>query len=444
MRVYALLLPLFVLLAGGVHGLSPGESLRLRLLRHPPRRSAADMARRDQARARLAAQRLAWSGSDCEDKPPALTVPIFSGADIGEGQYLVRLRVGTPPQTFVVVADTGSDLTWVKCRLGRPDPRWRRPFDPDRSSSFVPVPCSSPLCTDSLPFSLAQCPSPTSPCQYDYGYADGSSAKGIFAEEVATVGSPGGGKTRLDGLVVGCTSSSVGSSFRAVDGVLGLGYSNTSFAARATSAFRGKFSYCLVDHLSPRNASDYIVFGGSSRPGRWRRYAELVLGGDLKPFYAIRVAGITVGGAAVNVSDAVWDSAAGGGTILDTGTSLTLLAEPAYRAVADRLSAALGELERVDMKPFEFCYKWEGVFDEKIVPKLVVRLRGRGGSVVRLRPPVKSYLIDVADGVKCIGILSAPWPGISTIGNILQQNYLWEFDVANRLVSFKHSSCTHR
>lgn len=256
----------------------------------------------------------------------------------------------------------------------------------------------------------------------------------------------GGQSAKLKGIVVGCTSSSVGSSFRSLDGVLGLGYSNTSFAARAAAHFGGKFSYCLVDHLSPRNASDYLVFGKDtihrpSKPDR-RRYAELVLNSRLEPFYAVRVGGVSVGGELLNISETVWDSGAGGGVILDSGTSLTMLAEPAYRAVLAALRAPLARYPKVETKPFEFCFKSDRSFDEAAVPRLVVHMVGLRGAAVPLKPPVKSYLIDVADGVKCIGILSASWPGVSTIGNILQQNHLWEFDIANRRVSFKPSSCS--
>ena len=45
----------------------------------------------------------------------AFAMPLSSGAYTGTGQYFVRFRVGTPAQPFLLVADTGSDLTWVKC-----------------------------------------------------------------------------------------------------------------------------------------------------------------------------------------------------------------------------------------------------------------------------------------------------------------------------------------
>lgn len=43
--------------------------------------------------------------------------------------------------------------------------------------------------------------------------------------------------------------------------MLSLGYSNISFASHAAARFDGRISYCLVDHLAPRNATSYLSFG---------------------------------------------------------------------------------------------------------------------------------------------------------------------------------------
>ena len=47
----------------------------------------------------------------------SVAMPMHSGADSGTGEYFVRVRVGSPGQKFILVADTGSDLTWINCRL---------------------------------------------------------------------------------------------------------------------------------------------------------------------------------------------------------------------------------------------------------------------------------------------------------------------------------------
>ncbi|RRT73027.1 hypothetical protein B296_00002294 [Ensete ventricosum] len=444
----------FLALAAGKRS----TSFRLKLFRRPASAGTTrlermqELFRDDQLRQAMIHDRLGrrpHGRRACEVSPPAQSFKMLlnSGVYTGTAQFFVRFFLGKPAQHLVLVADTGSDLTWVKCRLrlrgcrlchggGGGGGNGTRVFHPEVSSSFQPIPCSSDMCKTSLPFSLIECPAPTTPCAFDYRYGDGSKARGVFANESATVVLSNGKHTKLRHLVVGCSSDSTGSSFQASDGVLGLGYSNISFASIATERFGGRFSYCLVDHLSPRNASDFLVFG--HRPAVLSpsppRETALVL--DLQPFYAVRVDGISVDGTMLAVPKDVWDLSAGGGTILDSGTSLTVLAQPAYQAVASALNRRLAGIPRVNMDPFEYCYNWTTA-PTKNLPRMVVHLAGSAS----LKPPPKSYLINTADGVKCLGIVATPWPGISIIGNIMQQEHLWEFDLKNRLLRFKRSSC---
>jgi hypothetical protein len=94
------------------------------------------------------------------------------------------------------------------------------------------------------------------------------------------------------------------------------------------------------------------------------------------------------------------------------------------------------------MDPFDYCYNWTSPSTGEdlavAVPELAVHFAGSA----RLQPPAKSYVIDAAPGVKCIGLQEGDWPGVSVIGNILQQEHLWEFDLKNRRLRFKRSRCT--
>jgi hypothetical protein len=298
-------------------------------------------------------------------------------------------------------------------------------------------------------------------------YKDGSAARGTVGTDSATIALSGRGakkqrQAKLRGVVLGCTTSYTGESFLASDGVLSLGYSNISFASRAAARFGGRFSYCLVDHLAPRNATSYLTFGpnpavssppsktacggGSpwpaAAPGAGARQTPLLLDHRMRPFYAVTVNGISVDGELLKIPRLVWDVEKGGGAILDSGTSLTVLVSPAYRAVVAALSEKLAGLPRVTMDPFDYCYNWTSPSTGEdlavAVPELAVHFAGSA----RLQPPAKSYVIDAAPGVKCIGLQEGDWPGVSVIGNILQQEHLWEFDLKNRRLRFKRSRCT--
>ncbi|KAG0465583.1 hypothetical protein HPP92_019747 [Vanilla planifolia] len=392
-------------------------------------------------------------GSSFRASDSEIEMPLWSGAYTGTGEYFVRLFLGTPARPFVLVTDTGSDLTWVTCRYQgtadsvqrrgggrkRRSRQSKRVFEADRSSSFHPISCSSSACRTELPFALKACPTPATPCSYDYQYAQGSSAKGFFANESATVEFHGRRRTKLKGLVVGCTSSAVGTSFVSSDGVLALGYGPNTFVSRATAVFGGRFSYCLVDHLSPRNATGHLTFGPRHSVPSNSPSARLILDSFHQPFYYVAVAGISVAGELLLIPPSIWNSSLHGGAIVDSGTTLTVLADPAYRAVVDALSRPLAAVPRVKFDPFEYCYNWTSPeAAHAVVPGLTLNFVGSA----QFSPPAKSYLIDVATGVKCLGFTSTPSPGISIIGNIMQQNHMWEFDLENQRLRFHPSNCT--
>ncbi|KAL5231519.1 hypothetical protein ABZP36_030295 [Zizania latifolia] len=424
-----------------------GKSARLQLLPAAPGSSLAERARDDRRRhayisSRLAASRRRRAAETSLSAPGAVAasafaMPLSSGAYTGTGQYFVRFRVGTPAQPFVLIADTGSDLTWVKCR--GPPPRVFRPGD---SKTWSPIPCSSEMCKSSVPFSLANCSSTTAACSYDYRYNDNSAASGVVGTDSATVALSGGRsdrKAKLKGVVLGCTTAYDGQGFEASDGVLSLGYSNISFASRAASRFGGRFSYCLVDHLAPRNATSYLTFGpGPDSASSSASQTPLLLDGRVRPFYAVTVDSISVDGEALDIPSEVWNVGSEGGTIIDSGTSLTVLAAPAYKAVVAALTKQLAGLPRVTLDPFDYCYNWTTRSGDLAVPKLAVHFAGSA----RLEPPAKSYVIDAAPGVKCIGVQEGAWPGVSVIGNILQQEHQWEFDLTNRWLRFRQTRCT--
>ncbi|KAF5735670.1 hypothetical protein HS088_TW15G01184 [Tripterygium wilfordii] len=375
-------------------------------------------------------------------------IPMRSAADAGLGQYFVSFRVGTPPKKFVLIADTASDVTWMNCHYGCigsvcPDnrPKFGRIFQARQSPSFKPIPCSSDTCKIDLArsFSVKECPKPDSPCVYDYSYADGSMTLGFFGTETVTVGLDNRHKVRLHDVLIGCSESKNGT-FHNVDGVMGLGYNKHSFAVKVAAQFGNKFSYCLVDHLSRSNISNFLSFGRPKEgPYEKMKYTELLLG-VVDPYYALKVRGISIDGEMLNIAPEVWEVGVDSGTIIDSGTSLTMLTDPAYDAVMAAFEAGLADVERtklVDGPPLEFCFN-SGSYTKKMIPKLAFHFVDG----VEFKPPAKSYVFELAKGVACLGFL--PTPGHSVIGNIMQQNHLWEFDLGKKRLGFLRSDCKYK
>ncbi|CBI37099.3 unnamed protein product, partial [Vitis vinifera] len=90
-------------------------------------------------RGRLRLQRLSAKTASFE---PSVEAPVHAG----NGEFLMNLAIGTPAETYSAIMDTGSDLIWTQCKpckvcFDQPTPI----FDPEKSSSFSKLPCSSDL-----------------------------------------------------------------------------------------------------------------------------------------------------------------------------------------------------------------------------------------------------------------------------------------------------------
>ncbi|KAJ6296915.1 hypothetical protein OIU78_022607 [Salix suchowensis] len=129
----------------------------------------------------------------------------------GNGEFLMKLAIGTPPETYSAILDTGSDLIWTQCKpctqcFDQPTPI----FDPKKSSSFSKLSCSSKLC-EALPQSTC-----SDGCEYLYGYGDYSSTQGIMASETLTFG-----KVSVPNVALGCGEDNEGSGFSQGSGLVG-------------------------------------------------------------------------------------------------------------------------------------------------------------------------------------------------------------------------------
>lgn len=138
----------------------------------PPKNSEErlkQLVQSDKARLHAIQRKLGVVGME-EDRAE---FPLRSGADIGIGQYFVSFRMGTPTQRFTMLADTGSCLTWLKCRYMCDECLRSREgeklFFPNQSTTFSSIPCSTPYCkSQDRAISVASCPFPTAPCLYSF------------------------------------------------------------------------------------------------------------------------------------------------------------------------------------------------------------------------------------------------------------------------------------
>ncbi|GJN22124.1 hypothetical protein PR202_gb09660 [Eleusine coracana subsp. coracana] len=393
-------------------------------------------------------------------------LPMRSAINIAHvGMYLVLVRFGTPAMPYNLALDTATDLTWINCRLrrrrgkhyGRPhvqrsptvnvlsfDGETSKPvkvmknwYRPARSSSWRRIRCSQQECAE-LPYNQCESVNQTVSCSYYQVVQDGTTTSGIYGKEKATVALSGGRLAKLPGLILGCSTFEAGGSVDSHDGVLALGNSGISFGVHAAKRFSGRFSFCLNS-----GGSSYLTFGNNPALNKTNEFmmaeTPLKYHPDMVVAYGVRVTSITVAGELLDIPPEVWDDAiVGAGMVLDTGTSLTGLAPPAYTAVTRALHRRLAHLQRVtDIAGFDFCYTNNNY---KFIPNFNFTIELEGGA--RLEPEAKSVVMpEVVPGVACLPFRKLDMgPGI--IGNVLMQDHLWEFDLITDKIRFKKDKCT--
>ncbi|KAK4268887.1 hypothetical protein QN277_022115 [Acacia crassicarpa] len=354
---------------------------------------------------------------------------VISGLSQGSGEYFTRLGVGTPARYVYMVLDTGSDIIWLQCSpckrcYSQTDPV----FNPSKSRSFAGVPCGSPLCHR---LDASGCNQKKKVCMYQVSYGDGSFTVGEFATETLTFR-----RTRVARVALGCGHDNQGL-FVGAAGLLGLGRGRLSFPAQTGRRFNQKFSYCLVDRSASSRPSA-ILFGDSA-VSRTARFTPLLRNPKLDTFYYVELLGMSVGGGLVRgVSASLFrlDLAGNGGVIIDSGTSVTRLTQPAYIALRDAFRAGASNLKPApEFSLFDTCYDLSGKTEVK-VPTVVLHFRGADVSL-----PATNYLIPVdTSGTFCFAFAGTAG-GLSIIGNIQQQGFRVVFDLASSRVGFAPRGC---
>lgn len=345
----------------------------------------------------------------------AFSTPQYSN----EGDYLMRVGVGSPAQEFVAIADTGSDLFWLQCNCLSCYPQPSPYFDPTTSSTFSPEICTSSMCQQLPTFGCTT----NSQCEYAYGYGDQSSTQGILSSDVITLGS-----TTFTGQF-GCGEANQGT-FSNTDGLVGLGRGPVSIISQmGVSAF----SYCLVSFYSSTSKTSALVFGDS---GGSYSYTPLVFNAAIPTFYYVNLNGISVNGVPLSIPAGTFslDSAGDGGFILDSGTTVTQLQNAAYTPLLTKVqslisypaidgsSVGLDACYTVGSNPTwpSVTFKFQGV--DVVLPgdNLFLRMDSQG-----------SYCMAIQDSGSSFGIY----------GNVQQQNFNIKYDIGSSRIGFSSTTC---
>ncbi|KAF9588730.1 hypothetical protein IFM89_015167 [Coptis chinensis] len=387
--------------------------------------------------------------SDAGISESKLVATLESGVSLGSGEYFMDVFIGTPPKHYSLILDTGSDLNWIQC-LPCHDcfEQNGAPYNPQESSSFRNISCSDPRCQ------LVSSPDPPQPCKLDnqscpyfYWYGDQSNTTGDFALETFTVNltSPTGDSEfrKVENVMFGCGHWNRGL-FHGAAGLLGLGRGPLSFSSQLQSLYGHTFSYCLVDRNSDISVSSKLIFGEdkslTSHPNL--NFTSFVAGkgNSVDTFYYVQIKGIMVGGDVLDIPKDTWNLSqeGAGGTIIDSGTTLSYFADPAYKIIKDAFMKKIKGYPVIkDFPVLDPCYNVTGMKNVEL-PDFSILFED--GAVWNF--PVENYFIRLdPEEIVCLAILGTPRSSLSILGNYQQQNFHIMYDTKKSRLGFAPMRC---
>lgn len=377
-----------------------------------------------------------------------LMATLGSGVTLGSGEYFMDVFIGTPPKHFLLILDTGSDLNWIQCVPCYDCFEQNGPhYNPKNSSSFKNISCHDPRC------GMVAAPEPHQPCKdenqtcpYFYWYGDSSNTTGDFALETFTVNlTAHDGKSqyrRVENVMFGCGHWNRGL-FHGAAGLLGLGRGPLSFSSQLQSLYGHSFSYCLVDRNSDASVSSKLIFGEDkellSHPNL--NFTSFMAGKEnpADTFYYVHIKSILVGGEVLDIPKEIWELSqdGSGGTIIDSGTTLSYFAEPANTTIKEAFVRKLNKYPLVeDIEVLYPCYNVSGV--EKVeLPEFGIEFTD--GAVWNF--PVENYFIKLSDDIVCLALMGTPRSALSIIGNYQQQNFHILYDTKKSRLGYAPMRC---
>jgi C1A family cysteine protease len=312
--------------------------------------------------------------------------------DYQNAQYYGQATVGTPPQTFNVIFDTGSANLWVPNSKVGVRGLLKHKYDSSKSSSYV-----------------------ANGTEFKIQYGSGP-VSGIWSEDTISIaGLPI--KNQAFAEVEDASGLGVGYSLGKFDGILGLGWDRISVDG-VTTPFHN-----LVNQDSGLAAPEFAFYLGDSAPG------GLTIGGTdsshytgnftyvplkSEDYWRIALDDVKVGGTSVSVTKTA---------IVDSGTSL--LAGPKDEVA--KIATAVGATSVLGK---EYMIK----DCTKTLPDIVFTLGGKDYTFT-----TKEYTI--ASGSTCLfammGIdVPAPNGPLWILGDVFMRKYYTVFDWGNKRLGF--------
>ncbi|KAG0497054.1 hypothetical protein HPP92_001745 [Vanilla planifolia] len=351
-------------------------------------------------------------------------------SSLGFLHYAV-VSLGTPGVKFLVALDTGSNLFWVPCDCESCAPTnlgqgiSLNIYYPSLSNTSKKVTCNSTFCSFRK---KSECPGEDGICQYMVEYVSAeTSSSGFLVNDILYLTTEDSHPQMVKApIVFGCGQAQTGSFLgdAAPNGLFGLGVDHLSVPSVLSSMglISNSFSMCFG-----RDSLGRINFGdqGSSDQEETPFDAN-----QRNSLYNISIIGIEVGNNSADVSFSA---------LVDSGTSFTTLADPAYTMFAEDFTKEVKDKKAsVDSSiPFEYCYLMSSNASVDHLP--VINLKTQGGGKFPINYPVILVSNQQRDFMYCLALIK------SSKLNIIGQNFLTGlrvvFDRERMIFGWKKFNC---
>ncbi|XP_057829804.2 probable aspartyl protease At4g16563 [Cryptomeria japonica] len=403
---------------------------------------------------------------------------VLEPLSIYEDDYVMPLRIGSPPQIFQAYMDTGSDLVWVPCSQSSKKDFFDciecehnsiiPTFSPLNSLSSSPEPCTSHLCLDIHtsdneyePCVAAGCPlrallegSCSRSCPpFSYKYGDGIVTGALMKDQIMLQGLPF--PKQSYNFVFGCA----GATFNEAVGIVGFGKGALSFPSQLASLLSYKgFSYCLISYRFEHNSnvSSPLILGASEIIyGGLMQYTPMLDNPMYPNYYYIGLEGIIINNTYLEVPLSLqgFDSEGNGGMIIDSGTTYTHLPEKFYKQILSTLQEIIPysrSHEYEKRTAFDLCYQTTASQNQQSFPTISFRFKNNITIVLpsenhfySFSPPSVSSN-NTALKVHCLLLQSIEDVGVgpaAIFGNFQQQNFQVFYDLEKMRIGFQPKDC---
>lgn len=306
-------------------------------------------------------------------------------------QYFSEITIGTPPQTFKVVLDTGSSNLWV----------------PSKSCSSIACYLHSTYDSD------ASSTYKKNGSEFEIHYGSGS-LTGFVSQDDFTIGDV---KVKGQDFAEATNEPGLAFAFGRFDGILGLGYDSIS-VNHIVPPFYQMVNQKLIDepvfafYLADAEGASEAVFGGVDKDHYKGEIEYIPL--RRKAYWEVDLESIAFGDEVAELEDT--------GVILDTGTSLNVLPS----SLAELLNKEIGAKKGYNGQYTVDCAKKDSL------PDITFNLAGSNYSL-----PASDYILEVSGS--CISTfqgmdIPAPAGPLVILGDAFLRRWYSVYDLGKNAV----------